>query len=206
MMVRRCAMDKQIIITIGREFGSGGLEIAEKLGAKLGIPVYDKEYFTNLLKQDNILEKDQVLFDESSPMTMPSISMIGSDWFDKQGRIDYAEFNYIKKEAEAGKSFIVVGRCAEYVLKDHPARVSFFILGDPEVKIKRIAQMYGLTEQKAATACKNMDKSRKSYHNFYSSVKWGDSRAYDLSINSSRVGIDNAVGIIEGYIRLWMQK
>jgi cytidylate kinase len=198
-------MDKQIIITIGREFGSGGLEIAEKLGAKLGIPVYDKEYFTNLLKQDNILEKDQVLFDESSPMTMPSISMIGSDWFDKQGRIDYAEFNYIKKEAEAGNSFIVVGRCAEYVLKDHPARVSFFILGDPEVKIKRIAQMYGLTEQKAATACKNMDKSRKSYHNFYSSVKWGDSRAYDLSINSSRVGIDNAVGIIEGYIRLWMQ-
>ena len=66
-------MDKQIIITIGREFGSGGLEIAEKLGAKLGIPVYDKEYFTNLLKQDKILEKDQVLFDESSPMTMPSI-------------------------------------------------------------------------------------------------------------------------------------
>ena len=197
---------KQIIITIGREFGSGGLEIAEKLAAKLGIPVIDKEYFTNALKEDRILEKDQVLFDESSPLTMPSISMIGSDWFDKQGRIDYAEFNYIKKEADSGKSFIVVGRCAEYVLKDHPSRVSFFILGEPEVKIKRIAEMYGMTEQKAQQACKNMDKSRKAYHNFYSNVKWGDSRAYDLCINSSRVGIDNAVRIIEDYINVWMQE
>ena len=65
---------KQLIITIGREFGSGGLEIAEKIAAKLGLPVIDKEYFTNALKQDRILEKDQVLFDESSPLTMPSIS------------------------------------------------------------------------------------------------------------------------------------
>ena len=197
---------KQLIITIGREFGSGGLEIAEKIAAKLGLPVIDKEYFTNALKQDRILEKDQVLFDESSPLTMPSISMIGSDWFDKQGRIDYAEFNQIKKEAEAGKSFVVVGRCAEYVLKDHPARVSFFILGEQETKVKRIAQIYGMTEQKAQTACKNMDKSRKAYHNFYSNIKWGDSRAYDLCINSSRVGIDNAVKIIEDYIKVWMEE
>ncbi|MBQ3964568.1 MAG: cytidylate kinase-like family protein [Firmicutes bacterium] len=197
---------KQLIITIGREFGSGGLEIAEKIAAKLGLPVIDKEYFTNALKQDRILEKDQVLFDESSPLTMPSISMIGSDWFDKQGRIDYAEFNHIKKEAEAGKSFVVVGRCAEYVLKDHPARVSFFILGEQETKVKRIAQIYGMTEQKAQTACKNMDKSRKAYHNFYSNIKWGDSRAYDLCINSSRVGIDNAVKIIEDYIKVWMDE
>lgn len=192
----------QIIITIGREFGSGGLEIAEKLGEKLQIPVYDKEYFTAQLKQEHILEKDQVLFDESSPRTMPSISMIGSDWFDKQGRIDYAEFDQIKKEAEAGKSFIVVGRCAEYVLRDNPKRLSFFILGEPEVKIRRIMEIYGLSEQKAATAIKNMDKTRKAYHNFYSNLKWGDSRAYDLCINSSRVGIDNAVKIIEGYINM----
>ena len=197
---------KQLIITIGREFGSGGLEIAEKIAAKLGLPVIDKEYFTNALKQDRILEKDQVLFDESSPLTMPSISMIGSDWFDKQGRIDYAEFNHIKKAAEAGKSFVVVGRCAEYVLKDHPARVSFFILGEQEAKVKRIAQIYGMTEQKAQTACKNMDKSRKAYHNFYSNIKWGDSRAYDLCINSTRVGIDNAVKIIEDYIKVWMEE
>lgn len=198
-------MDKQIIITIGREFGSGGLEIAEKLSARLGIPVYDKEYFTQHLKEDRILERNQVLFDESSPLTMPSVSMIGSDWFDRQGKIDYAEFNYIKKEADAGQSFIVVGRCAEYVLKDHPARVSFFILGDPDVKAARIAEMYNLSDQKAHTACKNMDKTRKAYHNFYSTVKWGDSRAYDLCINSSRVGIDNAVGIIENYIKVWKQ-
>ena len=198
-------MDKQIIITIGREFGSGGLEIAEKLSARLGIPVYDKEYFTQHLKDDRILERNQVLFDESSPLTMPSVSMIGSDWFDRQGKIDYAEFNYIKKEADAGQSFIVVGRCAEYVLKDHPARVSFFILGDPDVKAARIAEMYNLSDQKAHTACKNMDKTRKAYHNFYSTVKWGDSRAYDLCINSSRVGIDNAVGIIENYIKVWKQ-
>jgi len=198
-------MDKQIIITIGREFGSGGLEIAEKLSARLGIPVYDKEYFTQHLKDDRILERNQVLFDESSPLTMPSVSMIGSDWFDRQGKIDYAEFNYIKKEADAGQSFIVVGRCAEYVLKDHPARVSFFILGDPDVKAARIAEMYNLSDQKAHTACKNMDKTRKAYHNFYSTVKWGDSRAYDLCINSSRVGIDNAVGIIENYIKIWKQ-
>lgn len=195
---------KQIIITIGREFGSGGLEIAEKIAAKLGLPVYDKEFFTNALKQDRIIEKDQVLFDESSPITMPSISMIGSDWFDRQGRIDYAEFNYIKKEADAGKSFVVVGRCAEYVLRDHPARVSFFILGETEAKVARIARIYNLTEQKAQTACKNMDKSRKAYHNFYSNIKWGDSRAYDLCINSTRVGIDNAVNVIENYIHVWL--
>ncbi len=132
---------------------------------------------------------------------MPSVSMIGTDWFDRQGRIDYAEFNYIKKEADAGKSFVVVGRCAEYVLKDNPNRMSFFILGEPEAKAKRIAATYNMSEQKAMTACKNMDKTRKAYHNFYSNIKWGDSRAYDLCINSTRVGIDNAVDIIENYVR-----
>lgn len=199
------AHDKQVIVTIGREFGSGGHEIADKIAEIFDIPLYDKEFFSRKLKEDEIIADHQELIDERSLSSFPVISMIDYAGWAEQGKIADAEFDFIKNEADEGNSFVVVGRCAEYILRGNPNKVSFFVMGDPDFKAKRVSEMYGMTEKEAYAACKNTDKMRKSYHNFYSTMKWGDSRAYDMCINSSRVGIENAVKVIEYYINTFMK-
>ena len=103
------------------------------------------------------------------------------------------QIEYLKKKADEGESFIVVGRCAETVLGDRPNVISLFVLGDREVKCKRVMEVYDLSERDAQFKMERHDKYRKQYHNYYCKDKWGDSRAYDLCINSSRLGFDETV-------------
>ena len=103
-------------------------------------------------------------------------------------------------KADEGESFIVVGRCAETVLGDRPNVISLFVLGDSEVKCKRVMEIYDLSERDAQFKMERHDKYRKQYHNYYCKDKWGDSRAYDLCINSSRLGFDETVNELEDYI------
>ena len=110
------------------------------------------------------------------------------------------QFDFLKKKADAGESFIVVGRCAEFVLKGHPAVISFFVLGDHDVKKQRIMELYHLSDIEARAMMYDNDRRRKQYHNSYCPSKWGDSRYYDLSINSSKLGIDGSVKIMCEYI------
>ena len=95
---------------------------------------------------------------------------------------------------------MIVGRCAETVLKGHPALVSIFVLGDYDKKLERVIQKYSLSEKEAKSLMKTTDKKRKSYHNYNCDLHWGDSRLYEVSINSSRLGIDGTVEILEDYI------
>ena len=103
--------------------------------------------------------------------------------------------------AEDGKSFVIVGRCSEEVLKEYDALIPIFVLGDMDKKIERIQQLHHLTEEEAEDMILSTDKKRKGYHNYYCKRKWGDSRNYDLCINSSRLGIEGTVDILESYIR-----
>ena len=117
----------------------------------------------------------------------------------KKLAVDGAEL--LKKLAEDGKSFVVVGRCSETILKNYEGFVSIFVLGDWETKRERIMRLYRLSAEEAEHMMSRKDWERKSYHNYYCKVKWGDSRNYDLSINSSRLGIDRTVDMLETYIR-----
>ena len=112
------------------------------------------------------------------------------------------QFEYLEEMAENGESFIVVGRCSEHVLKENPNMISIFILGDIETKALRIAKIHNITVEKAKELLIKTDKKRKYYHNHYCKGKWGDSRNYEVSINSSKIGVDETVKILTEYINI----
>lgn len=111
------------------------------------------------------------------------------------------QFDYLREKADTGESFVIVGRCAETVLSDRKGLISVFILGNREVKLKRIMDKYHLNETDATAKIKRHDKHRKQYHNHHSNGKWGDSRLYDMCINSSRLGPVKTAEVIKDYIK-----
>lgn len=198
-------MEKQLIISVGREFGSGGHEIAERLAEKFELPLYDR----NLL-QEILTEKDLELgkteleelarYDELTRNFLFSRTIRGYSNSPEEN-IASMQFEYLQKKAEKGESFVVVGRCAETVLKKYEGLVSIYILADMEAKIERVERMNGVSEMEAEVLIKRYDKERKSYHNYYCMHKWGDSRNYDICMNSSRLGIQGTADVLEDYIR-----
>ena len=127
-------MSDQLIITLGREFGSGGHAIAVELANRYGIKLYDHNLLDAVAAEENVA---------------------------------FLQFEYLKKKADEGESFIVVGRCAETVLGDRPNVISLFVLGDSEVKCKRVMEIYDLSERDAQFKMDRHDKYRKQYHNYY---------------------------------------
>ena len=111
------------------------------------------------------------------------------------------QFDYLKERADSGESFVVLGRCASYVLRDSDGLVKIFITGEKGAKIKRIASIEKLNYGEAQILVEKRNKMRRNYHNYYSKEKWGDSRHYDLIVNSSKIGIDNTVEVIDKYIK-----
>ena len=110
------------------------------------------------------------------------------------------QFDYLKARADAGESFVVIGRCADYVLRNNAGLVRIFILGDLDAKIKRTAEREGVSEEKARALMEHNDKRRRTYHNTHCEGKWGDSRSYDITINSSRLGIEGTTDLLIKYI------
>lgn len=194
-------MEKQIIISIGREYGSGGHYIAGMLAEKFGIPLYDHNLLDEIAAERNIKADELKQYDEVPKKTLLSRSVKGYSNSPEEN-VANLQFEYIKKLADKGKSFVVVGRCAEQVLKGNKNMISLFILGDREEKIRRICKVRSMNEAQAAAAMYRHDKHRKSYHNYYCEGKWGDSRCYELSINSSKLGIEGTADIIEAYIKM----
>ena len=194
-------MDKQIIISVGREFGSGGHEIAEGLAKHYNIPLFDKEIFDHIEENESISAEVAQFYDEKpvSPIFYP-VMMDGMNLPLEQTVANHI-FNFIKTKGDKEKqSFVIVGRCAEYVLRDNPNMISIFVLGDKETKCQRVMKKYGLDEKAAYNRMRREDKMRKTYHNFYADGKWGDSRSYDICINSSKLGLDKTLEALITYI------
>lgn len=198
-------MGKQLIISVGREFGSGGHEIAERLARHYNIPLYDKEIFEHVEANSDISAEMVQHFDERPIYPMLYSSVLDANFYPLEQQVANHVFDFIRTKGNRDKeSFVIVGRCAEYVLRENPAVVSIFILGDFEVKLQRVMEKYDLNEKAAANRMKKQDKMRKTYHNFYADGKWGDSRSYDICVNSSTLGIDKTVNALIGYIDQWM--
>lgn len=194
------------IITIGREFGSGGHEIGQKLAEKLGIKIYDKELLQQAAKDsgfcqeifENHDEKPTNSFLYSLVMDTYSAGSYSSAPFldmPLNHKVFLAQFDTIKKIADQ-ESCIIVGRCADYALAQNPNVLNIFIRADLDDRIKRVSKRLNITENKAKDMIQKKDKQRASYYNYYTSKKWGDSRSYDLTINSSKLSINECVDMI----------
>lgn len=198
-------MNEKLVITIGRQCGSGGRVIGQKLAEELGIKCYDKELLAMASKNSGLCEELFETHDEkptssflySLVMDTYSLGYTTSGYMDMpiNHKVFLAQFDTIKKLAEE-ESCVIVGRCGDYALAERPNTVTVFICGNEAEKMKRMEEVYNMTESNAKDAMVKTDKKRSSYYNYYSSKKWGDAKSYDLCINSSAVGIDGAVKMI----------
>lgn len=197
------------VITIGRQFGSGGREIGEKLAAHFGIKFYDKEILTEAAKESGICEEMIKIHDERPTssflynlvMDTYSFGYNASTISDMpiSHKVFLAQFDCIKKFADEGPC-VIVGRCADYALKDYENCINIFIHADEDTRINRIMEKHNISSQKAKEMIQKKDKQRQSYYNYYSSNKWGRSDTYDLTIDSSILGIDGTVEMLVHFI------
>lgn len=192
-------MKQQLIISLGREFGSGGHEIAKKISDKYGLAMYDHDFIKEVAKAKELSSKDLEEFDEIKRNRLLSRTVRGMNNSPEQN-IAFMQFEFLKKKADAGESFVVVGRCSEAVLKQYPGMISIFVSGDEDVKLERIVKLYELSEKKAQKLMKDKDRARRLYHDSYCETKWGASNNYDICINSSKLGIEETFRILCEYI------
>ncbi len=192
-------MKGQLIISIGREFGSGGHEIAQKLADQYKLPLYDHNLLDELAGRNNLDGDVLKEFDEAGRKKLLSRTVRGMNNSPEQN-VAQLQFDYLRKKADSGESFVIVGRCSETILKGNAGLISIFVLGDMETKIERIMRLYQKSRKDAEELILEKDRKRKKYHNSHCRIKWGDSRNYDLSINSSRLGIEESVRILSQYI------
>ncbi len=196
-------MTKNTIITIGRQFGSGGHEIGELLAKKLGIPFYDRNLVKMAAEELHITEEQAELEDEKKLMSIVSnynLAMGGyndfmanAEFYAPVGRDLYAvQSAIIKKLAQKG-SCVIVGRCADYVLKDYPGCINVFICASKEDRKNRVMDKYHLSERKAAEKVKKIDRERKYYYETYSGKEWGSIQSHQILMNSSLLGKEKIV-------------
>ena len=197
-------MDKKIIITIGRQFGAGGLGVAKALGKKLGIPVYDKEILKKAAQDSGFSAE---FFEESDEKKrFFSLSSIFSNGFGDTENymsdrgIFKMQSQTIKAIAEQG-SAIIVGRCSDYILRDMEGTLDVFLTSPAEVRAARVAERSGKTLEESARLVEEMDRKRAEYYNYYTFGDWGVAGTYDLCIDSSVLDIEGTADFIIDFAR-----
>lgn len=192
-------MEKQLIISVGREYGSGGHEIAEKLSKHYGIQLFDHNLLDEIAAKKNVKMDHLKELDERHKNLLSSRTVRGLSNSPEENLL-YLQFDSLRDKADAGESFVIVGRCSETILKQYDSMISIFILGDRDKRIERIMRLYHLTESQAVKKIREKDIQRRRYHNSFCVRRWGDCRNYDISLNSSRLGIDGTVKLLTEYI------
>lgn len=195
------------IITIGRQFGSGGKEIGIRVAKELGIPFYDKEILREAAKKSGLCEKILENFDEQPKSLLYTIAM-DSYMFALPGtgvgdsleqQVYLATFNTIRHLAQEGPC-VIIGRCADYALADDPNHLSIFIHAPLADRVERVAKRQNLPPDKARAVIIKTDKRRASYYEYYSSQRWGAVDSYDFCLNSSFLGLGRTVELIQAIV------
>lgn len=199
------------IITITRQYGSGGHDIGAALAKKLEIPFYDKELISMAAKESGVSPEVFENVDEKATNSLLYSLSMGlysyGNGFSSIGdlpvndRLYILQHKIIKQLAEEG-NFVIVGRCADYVLKDKDNLIRIYIYADIESRVKRAIERRGVDPARAKQAVLKADKNRANYYSFYSGKKWGLADNYDLCINSTNLTIEQAVDIIVEYIKI----
>ena len=198
-----------MVITVGRQYGSGGREIGTMLAEKLGIAYYDDMLLKEAAKESGLCEDLFRSFDERPKSFLYSVAMdpysFSMNHVMPKGSIEQqvylATYDTIKKLADKGPG-VLIGRCADYALKDRDDVINLFITAPLENRIERVARRNGITRDEAKERIKRTDKSRASYYNYYSSKDWGDAKSYDLCIDSSLLGLEGTVELLEKLVTL----
>lgn len=206
-------MENKIILTIGRQFGSGGREVAKKLAEALGIAYYDKEMMAVAAKESGLSEEFFEKADERASSGLSYAFTVGfsymgmftpyTDILSNDGLFKF-QSDAIRKLAE--NSCVLVGRCADYILRDDPACLSFFIHNTKENRIQRIIESQDLSVEQAKELMMKTDKSRAAYYNYYTNKEWGVASSYNFSIDVSVLGVDETVEFIKNFVERKMDK
>ena len=201
-------MEKQII-TISREFGSGGRLIGSKLAENLGLPYYDKNLLDQIAKENGysaaMMEEDEMRARNSFLYSLTNAFGAGGYGADSQSlneKFFMAQFDYITKLAQEGNGGVIIGRCADYVLRDFPGVTNIFIYADEASKIARAVESYGVDEDGIRKTLQDVDKARANYYKYHTGRRWGEATNYHLCIDSGQLAVDDVVELITRYIEL----
>lgn len=202
-------MDNQFAICIGRQPGSGGRIIGEKLASKLQFSFYDKEIILLASKESGVGKEYFEKIDEKTGhsifgglfgMRSSMMGQVYADYFLSNESLFKIQSDVIREMANKNSS-VFVGRCADYVLSDSPNCLSIFITADIDDRIKRIAQLQNIDAKKAEALIEKMDKKRAEYYNYFSNKEWGVAQSYHLCVNSSVLGIDSTIELILNFVK-----
>lgn len=194
-------MEKQLIIAVSREYGTSGHNIALALAQRFDIALYNRNMLDEIATHKDVDVKNLHKYDERPRNMLISRTVKGMSNSPEEVIANF-QFEYLKKKAESGESFVVVGRCAEHVLREYPGLVKIFILGDKEDKIRLVMEKRNVSEKEAISIMARHDKKRRAYHNYHCPNKWGDARGYDITINTSRLGLEKTTNLLEDYVRM----
>ena len=182
------------IVTIGREYGSGGRIVAQRLAEKLGVPFYDKEVIQGVAKKTGFAE-NFVREAERRPTNSFMYDLYFSTHsLSSPDQVFIAQSGVIKDLADKG-GCVIVGRCADYILREHKELLRTFVYAPLEQRVQRAREEYHDKEDNLEGFVIRQDKQRASYYNYFTSIRWGDRKSYDLCV-SSALGLDTAVEII----------
>ncbi len=201
-----------VVITIGREFGSGGKYIGEEVAKKLNIKFYDKELIERVAKEENIyqsiLEKNDEKNIKNFWYTMTMSSLSSTDSVNSFSDLPFNEQIFLKQakviqNIAKNESCVIIGRCSNILLKDYPNVKNIFVYAsDMNFKIKRKIEFSNLSEKEAMRRIIKIDKQRASYYNYFTNEKWGNRSGYDLMIDTSKIGIENTINLIVEYAKM----
>lgn len=200
-------MKENLIVTISRQYGSGGREIGRKLAEHLGIPYYDKELIILAAERSGYArslfeEADQKASNSMIFSLMRAGSMVNTYDMPLNDKIYLIQSGVIQQVARQG-SCVIVGRCADYVLQDKFPCINIFIHAQLQKRMDRAVKVYGLAPDDVQSTLLRTDKRRETYYNYYTGRKFGDARNYTLSLDSLGVGIENAVRVVADYVEHW---
>jgi cytidylate kinase len=195
-------MNEKFIITVGRQLGSGGRIIAKELAQILGISFYDKELIQRVSIESGVSSKFFEKADESvnPALTGGLLTDFFQDVFLSNESLFQMQSDVIRKIAET-ESAVFVGRCADYVLRDHPRSVHIFISANIDDRVERVAKYQGISAEKSLALIEKTDKKRASFYNYYSNKTWGAAKSYDLCINTSALGMESTTGFVLEFVR-----
>ena len=193
------------VITISRQFGSGGHEVGEKLARQLDVPFYDKALIAMAAKQSGLSEEVFANADEKATSSLLYSMVMGSYSFGARvpginempinDKLFIIQSDIIKKAAADGPC-VIIGRCADYILREHENCLNVFVHANKEDRIRRSVMKKDCEERKAADFVTKKDKQRANYYNFYSNKRWDDLQNYDIAIDTSRFTVDEAVELL----------
>ena len=193
-------MSGQLIITVSRQFGSGGHEIARLLASRFDLPLYEANILRQIA-QSRGLDADRLERYDEAPKSRLFYRTVNGFNNSPEDSVARMQFQYLRERAAAGESFVVVGRCAEEVLQDFPGLITFFVQADLTFRLERTMKAGDISRQAALALIRRTDRSRKAYHNQFCQGHWGDAANYDLCLNSARLGLHASARILETYIR-----